>query len=85
MTWQAKEMVGLRFNSIGVSDGISNGTDGASVGSAIPAAPPRPNFMGFAIRSLPEKKQTTRQNYSFNHEPQYRARRYSRSSLRGGG
>merc|ERR1719305_736077 len=26
----AQEMVGLRFNSIGVSDGISNGTDGMS-------------------------------------------------------
>ena len=25
---QARDMVGLRFNSIGVSDGISNGTDG---------------------------------------------------------
>ena len=27
---QKREMVGLRFNSIGVSDGISNGTDGMS-------------------------------------------------------
>ena len=27
---QRREMVGLRFNSIGVSDGISNGTDGMS-------------------------------------------------------
>ena len=27
---QARQMVGLRFNSIGVSDGISNGTDGMS-------------------------------------------------------
>eukprot|EP00964_Phaeocystis_antarctica_P095991 scaffold62365_cov52-Phaeocystis_antarctica.AAC.2 len=36
-------MVGLRFNSIGVSDGISNGTDGMAYSLQNPNPNPNPD------------------------------------------